>query len=364
MYPKSDAMKCTHYHQQMSQCLDGRLPAGSRTLLLAHIDQCEICTREWSSLNAAQDLALKLPSIPVSAGFRDSLWDRIRAGEAGPDVAAMDPLSPWTRVRWFAAGVSAAAAVLVLTHLLQGEGPAPDSLQRENLPTEVARVDSDPPSEVAPPRTQVGLPGGQLVPLNAESVARLGAATAYRSARQLRDVADTLERGDQSHLRDVTGIRAEVAHQANEFMASTRLMRWMHDSEIIGLPNHMLEQIGRIESSLSSFEQANSIDEMRLALRGLHQARPEQLAGRFNLVSCSGCDIDLQFQKMLNERIQRDPGAARVIGRMHIVVRPQGSGTPGDQPGIFVLRFDEGSSPRLSGPQTAPATRFELRERR
>ena len=85
-------MNCSTCRYELSQCLDGRLPSGRRTLVLQHAESCSECGAFWTELQAAQQLTLQLHQPRVSPGFRDQLWERIRAGEGTPEAVFHEPV--------------------------------------------------------------------------------------------------------------------------------------------------------------------------------------------------------------------------------------------------------------------------------
>jgi hypothetical protein len=123
-------MNCTSCRYELSLCLDGRLPSGRRALVMQHVAACEVCSTFWDELQVAQRLTLQLPKHRVSDGFRDELWQRIRAGEGTPEAVFREPVPLLVKARYALTGAAAAAAVLLLGMWLRGDGPrggAPDT---------------------------------------------------------------------------------------------------------------------------------------------------------------------------------------------------------------------------------------------
>jgi anti-sigma factor RsiW len=120
-------MNCNHCRYELSQCLDGRLPSGRRTLVMQHVEQCEACASFWSELQAAQRLVLQLPRQRVGDRFREQLWERIQAGEGTPEAVFHEPVPTATKLRYALLGAVAAAALLlgVLTLRPDRADPAP-----------------------------------------------------------------------------------------------------------------------------------------------------------------------------------------------------------------------------------------------
>jgi hypothetical protein len=106
-------MNCNNCRYELSQSLDGRLPSGRRTLVMAHVEQCGECGTFWSDLQAAQQLVLQLPREQVGEHFREQLWERIRAGEGTPEAVFHEPIPTAVKIRYALTGAAAAAAVLL-----------------------------------------------------------------------------------------------------------------------------------------------------------------------------------------------------------------------------------------------------------
>jgi hypothetical protein len=105
-------MNCSTCRYELSQCLDGRLPSGRRTLVMQHVAECQACAGFWSELQAAQQLILQLPTQRVGDTFREQLWERVRAGEGTPDAVFREPIPLASKLRYATTGAAAAAIVL------------------------------------------------------------------------------------------------------------------------------------------------------------------------------------------------------------------------------------------------------------
>lgn len=132
-------MNCTTCRYELSQCLDGRLPSGRRALVMQHATQCDECGTFWAELQAAQQLTLRLQRPRVSGDFRESLWQRIQAGEGTPDAVFHEPVPMLAKLRYALAGAAAAAAALLCVTWL---GPKDEGL----TPRAVAKADPMDPS--------------------------------------------------------------------------------------------------------------------------------------------------------------------------------------------------------------------------
>lgn len=115
-------MNCNTCRYELSLCLDGRLPSGRRAIVMQHVADCEACDAFWSELQAAQALTLQLPKQHVSDGFREELWQRIRAGEGTPEAVFHEPVPLATKARYLLTGAAAAAAVLLFATWLGNDG--------------------------------------------------------------------------------------------------------------------------------------------------------------------------------------------------------------------------------------------------
>jgi hypothetical protein len=310
-------MTCKQHELDLSLNLDGRLPPGRRSALLEHVQECRDCARTLREMQRAQDLALNLPVLPTGTGFRQTLWERIRAGEGAPEQALTSPV-PWTtKVRWLLSGAVAAAALLVAASLwLRKTDPGSSPVQpvREDQAPAVARADHELVAEVPQP-----------LPLQPTFLAQSGAAAAADSARRLQGVLRRIEQAPQPPTYDE--IRADLREGIEEFTASARLMRWMHDERLIELPTTTLEQLGRVEGSIASLERARSIDGVSIALRPLATVRSDLLHGEFKVWCCKGeREFLLKFEPFYRRFAANNPGAHRLI--LSVELAPE-EGRPG-----------------------------------
>lgn len=134
-------MHCNTCRYELSQCLDGRLPSGRRAVVMQHVDGCATCAAFWAELQAAQQLSLQLPRQRVSEGFRDQLWERIRAGEGTPAAVFHEPVPMLTKARYALTGAAAAAAVLLLATWLRDGDHRPNG---QDQVADVSQSQTDP----------------------------------------------------------------------------------------------------------------------------------------------------------------------------------------------------------------------------
>ncbi|MFO1030412.1 MAG: hypothetical protein U1F60_05010 [Planctomycetota bacterium] len=117
-------MNCTTCRFELSQCLDGRLPSGRRAIVMQHAESCAACGQFWTELQAAQQLTLRLRTPRVSPGFREELWERIRAGEGTPEAVFHEPVPTLTKLRYALTGAALAAGLLLGASWLRSDDPA------------------------------------------------------------------------------------------------------------------------------------------------------------------------------------------------------------------------------------------------
>lgn len=106
-------MNCNAYRFELSQCLDGRLPAGRRSAVLQHAGECAACGTFWSDLQKAQQLTLRLRRSSVGGDFRTTLFARIEAGEGTPEAVFRESVPLLSKVRYALTGAAAAAAAIL-----------------------------------------------------------------------------------------------------------------------------------------------------------------------------------------------------------------------------------------------------------
>src|SRR5262249_37353495 len=131
------------------------------------------CANEWEGMRKAQDVALRLPSRGVRAGFRADLQRRIESGEGAPDAVYRYPVSSMSRARLLAAGAAAAGVLIsALNMLTEGGRPSAAPLRTpDNNPTV---------------RSSSPLMAGDLEPVSQFGLARVGAQTCASSSNELR----------------------------------------------------------------------------------------------------------------------------------------------------------------------------------
>ncbi len=112
-------MNCRTCQHELSEFLDGRLGSGRRAQALDHLSGCESCALHWRELEAAQQIASRMPRQRIGSDFRERLFARIESGEGTPQAVFAEPISIGARVRYMFVGAAAAAAALFVISLLQ-----------------------------------------------------------------------------------------------------------------------------------------------------------------------------------------------------------------------------------------------------
>ncbi len=70
-------MECQEVRQQLSAWLDDELDAAAAAALMAHLDSCEACRREWRRLTALES-ALGHLVAPVPPGLAEKVLAQVR----------------------------------------------------------------------------------------------------------------------------------------------------------------------------------------------------------------------------------------------------------------------------------------------
>mgnify|MGYP001794563199 CR=1 FL=1 len=117
---------CSSVRHALSECLDGRLPSGRRSEVMAHVAKCGDCAEFWRDLQKIRELSNSAEQPAVGNNFREGLWRRIEAGEGTPEAVFSEPVPMLTRLRYVATGAAAAAALVFVLHLTDPDrGSAP-----------------------------------------------------------------------------------------------------------------------------------------------------------------------------------------------------------------------------------------------
>jgi hypothetical protein len=210
-------MNCNHSRYELSQCLDGRLPAGRRAGVLQHAADCAPCGAFWNELQQAQQLVQRLRQPRVGSDFRETLFARIASGEGTPEAVFHEPVPTLTKVRYAFTGAAAAAAVIAAALWL-----APGQTQRPGALVAAATIPTTPVGPRAEPLPSVQPPLiAATQPLGFHLVAR----EAARQLDQRYDAAASalrrVEGGDAKALPTVLE-NADEVHALGELLLDLR----------------------------------------------------------------------------------------------------------------------------------------------
>lgn len=314
-------MRCHQAEHLLSLNLDGRLSSGQRKLLFDHLDECAACRQIDGELNAARELALSLPTQSVSAGFREELWERIRAGEGTPEAVFREPVPLATKVRYFATGAAAAGLLIAAAVFFRPAGDTapttgPQLAQRDRgglTPRPVGPVANDP---------TLDLPG--VAPATPDRLASLVKDSYADAVGQLRARVDDLESGSSASPQFITRLRDD-ANRAQHFAS---LMRWFVERDYMMLPRDEAAGLATIELV---GQQVRSIDDaasLRGVLRPLQNIRVDRRS-----FFCSPCVQD--EASFFREFATHAQGAPDGVNEFRIEVVEESS--PGSKQNRFIL---------------------------
>lgn len=323
-------MNCKRLQLDLSQAFDGRLPAGRRREVLAHLDECASCAAMWRAMERMRELVENLPRQRPGVGFHEALWRRIHSGEGTPEAVFRDPVPTASKVRYVLAGALAAAVVLVVGRSWTA---APAPLTKARAPLEVARAAQGGGSEPAPERSsaQERIPTPVFtaphVPLNPASLATTGAMTLMATTRRLREC---LERCGARRGGGRGVPWKDVLESARRLQAAARAMRWLESSRHVAFLPDVDEDLRRAEQSVALLFEKRDVGR---ALAQLKDMRPDRLRrGGFRVLNC--CPDPVEF---LSEMIRDEPEVS-VLFPVDLGVLGSWSG-PGQPGGSMTMRI-------------------------
>ncbi|MEZ5966679.1 MAG: zf-HC2 domain-containing protein [Planctomycetota bacterium] len=308
-------MHCSHAEHLLSLNLDGRLSTGQRQLLSKHIAECARCHATDRELVAARELALSLPVQPVSSEFREELWQRIRAGEGTPEAVFREPVPFATKVRYFATGAAAAAALLVAANLLR-PGRGDSEAQTGASVAQTSREPGRKLRRVSPEDVAEGFDSAaslaSFVPATPNSLADLVTNGYADAVRTLHEKAQDLD--DRKVTPEMLDKLRDDAERARSFAA---MVRWLVDGKYMYLPPDEAKSLTAIElvgEQVCSFRDADSL---RRVLRPIRSLPLEQTTNYF----CNPCVKDAhRFNQEFLVRLQ-DTRLDRTFGTTLELVR-------------------------------------------
>ncbi|MBM4059867.1 MAG: hypothetical protein FJ265_02065 [Planctomycetes bacterium] len=365
-------MNCTTCRYELSQCLDGRLPSGRRTIVMQHVDACGGCARFWAELQAAQQLVLQLPRTRVSEGFREQLFERIRAGEGTPEAVFHEPVPALTKVRYALTGAAAAAAVLFAATWLRNDAGRPDAV-RPDAGQVVAQHDAGPgglrprpdAASVAGDRIAIGGPArsfpqepssGMPSPaMFAVAQPLTAAAVAVEAARQFEQRFGSANR----HLAQLEGRPARehdalvgrVLDEANELHAFAEVLLDLRDHDRLSFHDPEVGADLRLTSNLlgKGRLQGRTLDTVRAFVAPALQ-QSERLGGLTRLIRVRP-SFD-PFEERAEQEMLRQLNAQRpeVLPKLFFVFPLGGmTGIPFDLRGDFFVTENE-CGPAIAAP--------------
>ncbi|RJP92414.1 MAG: hypothetical protein C4518_07105 [Desulfobacteraceae bacterium] len=97
-------------NQLLSAFADGHLSEKDRSLVVRHLEACDLCRDEYAAIQSIDRLLRKSEELEPSANFADSFWRKVDAMEAAKERKAWFNWRDWGfRPVW-----AAAAATLVI----------------------------------------------------------------------------------------------------------------------------------------------------------------------------------------------------------------------------------------------------------
>lgn len=320
-------MRCHQAEHLLSLNLDGRLSSGQRKLLFDHLDECAACRQIDDELNAARELALSLPTQSVSAGFREELWERIRAGEGTPEAVFREPVPLATKVRYFATGAAAAGLLIAATvSFFRPAGETTPTTEPLTTGPQLAQHDRGglTPRPVGPVANTATLDLPGVAPATPDRLASLVTDSYADAVRQLRARVDDFESGSSASPQFITRLRDD-ANRARHFAG---LMRWFVDRDYMMLPEDEAAGLATIELVGQQVRGVADADSLRGVLRPLQNIRVDRRS-----FFCSPCVQD--EASFFREFATHAQGAPDGINEFRIEVVEESS--PGSKHNRFIL---------------------------
>lgn len=349
-------MNCNTCRQELSLCLDGRLPSGRRASVMAHVAACGACTESWNGMQGAQRLTLQLPAIHVSENFREQLWQRIQAGEGTPEAVFHEPIAWRTKIRYTLTGALAAAAVLMVVTLVGRNGREDGFANRVDPQPRVEAVADQAPGRLAPRATPVDTNGGwpsgdwaqggnqtALFGTTQRLTTDLVAVEAAKQLEQRHAAANGVLAGLTNGLVEPTvGVR-QIRDNANEFRAIGELLLDMSDRRRLIFTDNQVDVDLRVAVNMLGQNRLMnaSVDTVRSVVgEALRSPRLRDVSRRISIVPAldQGEEMDLLWH--LNAR------RPDVFPKLFIMLGTIDRGSPDSMPlgGVFVMQDNCGPS--------------------
>lgn len=94
-------MACPAFEVLIADWVEGHLPPGEASRVARHVERCRDCAafaRQWRALDAG--LSRGLRPRPLSAGFRQRLWQRVEGEGLARDPASREELKQRAQVEY------------------------------------------------------------------------------------------------------------------------------------------------------------------------------------------------------------------------------------------------------------------------
>ena len=298
-------MRCSQSEHLLSLNLDGRLSSGQRRALTDHLTQCGTCQNTDKELNAARELALSLPVQHVSGGFREELWQRIRAGEGTPEAVFREPVPLATKLRYFGTGAAAAGLLIFAAHWLRSQAPvhAPQSSGPHAVEVAEAR-----PGKLVPRDSIMG-----LSPATPDGLAELVADGYTDAVRTLHARAQTIETQPLTS-EGIDKLRQQIEY-ANRYAG---MLRWL-DGKYLNLLEDDRDRLTAIELVGDQVRSHRDADSLRRVLRPIQSLRVEAPRNFF----CNPCVKDeADFYQEFLVRLRTSQLDSAIGSKIQLVVEP------------------------------------------
>ena len=331
-------MNCSRYHYLLSLNLDGRLSSGRHDDLLDHLADCGSCAQLAEDMRATQDQALGLNTDATNTNFRDTLWDRIEAGEGSPEGAFYEPVPLAARIRYVASGAAAAALFLVALNWT-AEGPA--SIQPRHEILSQAQHDvtqrgvgeqperagtNDTKAEPASLAARFGpkTTSPKVIPTITSDVHLVGAFTPNPTnvAQLLQETAvrslDNLQFRNRQFLAnnaETITVTADYEQSVRKLRDAAYLMQWMVDQDFIMLPTDLQTELRLAEHGASLFERASDEQTQRFALQQISGLSGSKLKLHFSVICC---DTEAKFRARFEDQLCQNPRISCVF-RLNVI---------------------------------------------
>ena len=119
-------MSCERFREQIPECLAGRLEAGAREKLIAHLELCSACRAEMAEIGTVWRGLESLPVAEPDAAMRSRFMEVLDAYRAGMEQArertAPIGKSPWWVAGWWPAKAAWQTALAIVLLLAGGFG--------------------------------------------------------------------------------------------------------------------------------------------------------------------------------------------------------------------------------------------------